>query len=369
MAYFENVIIGSGPAGAACGITLQSSKSENCVIDRAVFPRNKTCAGLVTTKTYNLIQTLMGEDCRDGLFCAEAKAVRLFDKTEMLVSAPITNAVRLVNRREFDNALVDRYKALGGTLFDGEQILRIDYKSNKIRLKSGKIIQYKNLVFADGALSLAHKQINFKKENLGFGIEAYIPSDKFNTDSVDLFFDYVADGYFWAFPHGETVCVGFGNRYSKSTDYRGILTDFLRERGIDCKGQKYVGAFLPYGNAVPQNKLPKNVMLTGDAAGFTDPVSGEGLYMSMKSGILAANALKTSSPKKNYLESVKPLIRIVNDGRKAQKLFYTPVIHKKIIDKIRNSSGGFVGFYFDNMVDEYRYDYRSLPTLYKKSRR
>lgn len=367
--FFDNVIIGAGPAGSACAITLQKNGESCCVIDKAVFPRHKTCAGLVTSKTHRLIKTLFGEAYSAELFCADASKIRFFNKGELLTTAAPKSKISLVNRRDFDNALTKRYRSLGGTLFDGEKIIRIDYKSNKIKLKSGKTIGFKNLIFADGALSMAHKALNIKKEKLGFGIEAYVPSEEFATDSVDLHFGYVADGYFWAFPHGDTVCVGFGNWYSKNTDYKKILDEFLREHGVDPEKQRYVGAFLPYGTVIPQKSLPKNVMLIGDAAGFTDPITGEGLYMSMKSGIAAAKAVNSADPKKTYLDSVKPLRRIVNDGKKAQKLFYTPAVHKRILERIKNSSGSFVGYYFDNMVEEYRYDYRSLRKLlndYKK---
>ena len=118
---YEAIVIGAGPAGAACGITLQKSGITNCVIDKAVFPRSKTCAGLVTGKTYKLIEQLFDNEVDDGIFCAVSSEVRLFSKTELLTAAPITKPVRLVNRIDFDNALVKRYLQLGGHLFQGEQ--------------------------------------------------------------------------------------------------------------------------------------------------------------------------------------------------------------------------------------------------------
>ena len=125
---YEAIVIGAGPAGAACGITLQKSKVSNCVIDKAVFPRSKTCAGLVTGKTYKLIEELFDNKIDDGIFCAVSSEIRLFSRTELLTAAPITNPVRLVNRIDFDNALVKRYLELGGKLFEGERGYTIDYK-------------------------------------------------------------------------------------------------------------------------------------------------------------------------------------------------------------------------------------------------
>ena len=53
---YEAVVIGAGPAGAACGITLQQKGVKHCLVDKSVFPRSKTCAGLVTGKTFRLIR-------------------------------------------------------------------------------------------------------------------------------------------------------------------------------------------------------------------------------------------------------------------------------------------------------------------------
>lgn len=361
---YNTVIIGAGPCGSACGITLQRRGISNCIIDKAVFPRRKTCAGLVTGKTFRLINKLFGEEDTDSLFCDSASQIRLLRGTDELVSAPLKNPVRLVKRFDFDNALVQRYKSLGGAIFEGETIRRIDYSANKIYLKSGKTVEYKYLVFADGALSMSRKKLGLKKDKLAFGIEAYIPKEKLNTESIDIYFEYIDGGYIWVFPHGDTVCAGAVNQYKKEVDYKEILADFLLDMDVNPDEVKYVGAFLPYGEIVNQSKLPENVLLAGDSAGFADPISGEGLYMALQSGISAAQAMQSKSPKGVYLDSVKPLKRAVTDGKKAQKLFYSKPIFSKMLDKAKGKQK-FVSFYFDNAVEEYNYEYRQLFRLYK----
>lgn len=361
---YNTVIIGAGPCGSACGITLQRRGISNCIIEKAVFPRRKTCAGLVTGKTYRLINKLFGEEDTDSLFCDSASQIRLLRGNDELVSAPLKNTVRLVKRFDFDNALVQRYKSLGGAIFEGETVRRIDCIANKIHLKSGKTVEYKYLVFADGALSMSRKKLGLKKDKLAFGIEAYIPKEKLNTESIDIYFEYIDGGYIWVFPHGDTVCAGAVNQYKKEVDYKEILADFLLDMDVNPDEVKYVGAFLPYGEVVNQNKLPENVMLAGDSAGFADPISSEGLYMALQLGIPAAQAMQSKSPKGVYLDSVKSLKRAVTDGKKAQKLFYSKPIFSKMLNKAKGKQK-FVSFYFDNAVEEYNYEYRQLFRLYK----
>lgn len=361
---FQTVIIGAGPAGTACGITLRRQGSQVCIIDRAVFPRRKTCAGLVTGKTYYLIRKLYEGDVPENLFCNTSSEVRLYQKTELLAKAPIRNAVHFVSRSHFDNALAELYRSLGGEMIEGERRLDINCDQKVITLSNGDRIRFQTLIFADGALSMSRRYTGIDQSDLAFGVEAYIPSQMMPIDSVDLYFGYLQGGYVWAFPHGDTVCVGAANRYQKETDYRGILSGFLRDRGVDPDSVRYIGAFLPYGKTADQSRLPQNVLLVGDAAGLTDPISGEGLFMALASGIKAAQAADQPQAKKVYLDSVSSLTRIVKEGRKTQSAFHSPVFQRIFRKRVKDNSR-VVSFFFENMVDYYRYSYHDLPKLYK----
>lgn len=367
--YYDTVIIGAGPAGMGAAITLRKSGASVCVIDRATFPRSKTCAGLVTAKTYRLIEALFDGAVPDDLFCCTSDEVRLFRRTDQLVIAPLKRPVHLVDRIRFDNALVEEYKRLGGMIYEGEKRCSVDNEQHIVTLSNGDPIRYRYLLYADGALSASHHTLGIDRKKLAFGIEAYIPSDKLAVESVDLYFDYLDSGYVWVFPHGDRVCVGAANQYDKNTDYKKVLDTVLSDLGVSDETIKYIGAFLPYGSVIPQEKLADNILLLGDAGGFADPISGEGLYMALQSGIYAAEALNASEPKEIYLDSMETITRIIRDGKKVQKIFYAPLIQKLFYDKVRGKSG-LVGHFFAEMVDEYNYEYRAVRKLlidYQKS--
>ena len=97
--HFHTIIIGAGPAGMGAAIPLVKSGADVCVIDKAVFPRDKTCAGLVTAKTYRLIRSLLGADLPDDLFCFTTDSVRLFDRTSLLTQATLEQPVPLPLRQ------------------------------------------------------------------------------------------------------------------------------------------------------------------------------------------------------------------------------------------------------------------------------
>lgn len=363
MKIYDTVIIGAGPAGMGCGISLAEAGREPCVIDKAVFPRNKTCAGLVTAKTERLIKELFADAYSDEIFCNSTDSIKLFQKSSELVEAPLSRPVHLVNRIDFDNSLVDRYKSLGGTILEGQRNSVVDYDNNRVTLSDGSEIGYNTIVFADGALSMAHDKLKVNKDRMALGIEAYIPSDRTDFKSVNIYFDYLKDGYMWAFPHGDTVCFGAANLFKKGVDYKALFMDFLNDLGVDYIGVEFIGAFLPYGYIVPQEKLPRNVILVGDAAGFADPISGEGLYMALKSGIYAAQAMQSDDPKSSYLKKVKQIIETVKDGAKVQKLFFSTAVQRTFLNKVKGKKG-LVSFFFENQVDEYKYAYRDIRKLY-----
>ncbi|MBQ6153301.1 MAG: geranylgeranyl reductase family protein [Ruminococcus sp.] len=365
---YDTVIIGAGPAGAACGITLRKEAKDVCIIDKATFPRHKTCAGLVTDKSYQLIRTIFDSKDVSELFCDSVEKVRLYNGTQPLSSSKIDRRVRFVDRAYFDNELVKRYKALGGILIQGEQDIRIDEKKKTVILSSGDKIFYRYLLFADGALGLSRKLTGIRKEDYAIGIEAYVPSDMFSVGSVRLYFGYLDDGYIWVFPHGDRVCIGACESYDKNHRCKEALTKFLSDVGIDPADVKLIGAFFPYGAVPDQKKLSKEIMLLGDAAGLTDPISGEGLYMAMRSGVFAAQAILSSHPKRTYLRSIALMQRTAKDGARVRNLFYHPSFHQRLLQKIKGNSRA-VGFYFDNMVNHYRYTYRDILSLYRDYRK
>ena len=425
--FFDTVIIGGGPAGCACGITLRKQNVGCCIIDKACFPRNKTCGGLVTAKTFELINALFGNDMEtvSGLFCNSVSEAALYQKTKKLVQADFSEEVRFVERASFDNALIHRFLRLGGVLFENEQKYKVDHVQRQIFLSENRVICYKNIVYADGAFSSAHRKFNAgierstdsccgksghgystvsygkgsrrssmaccgkssrrspkaccenyvrqirngkstqtdAPEDMAFCVETFLPGDAFDLNEIRLHFGYAENGYVWVFPYGDSICVGAGGSYLKKVDFKEVLKVFLEDEGISTEGLVFKGAFCPNGSLVSQKFLPDNMLLIGDAAGFADPISGEGLYFGMLSGIAAAKALRRRNPRKAYLKMVKPVCQLIQDGQRLQQFFYRPRIQRRFV---QGATGNrlFVKYYFDNQVSHYYYGYRRMLQLY-----
>ena len=366
-------MIGGGPAGMSCGIFLQKAGKESCVIDKAVFPRDKTCGGLITAKTYKLLSLIFENEDMESLFANNVPAVTIYDRNTPLVRAETGTGSRLVHRLTFDNALMQKYKELGGTVFENEKDYVIDYADNKVTLSNGDTISYKYLVFADGFFSRSQKIAGIgRPASSAFGVETVLPAGSLTEDSIGLHFGYVKEGYIWVFPCGDSFCVGAAGDIRNNADVKGILLRFLDEIGIDAQGVRLQAAFLPYGSIIPQEKLPDNILLVGDAGGFADPISGEGIYFALETGMLASQALCGSKPKKTYLESIKPIVRIIKQGKSLREYFYKPSTQKLFIGHVKGNEA-FLRYFFDHQIAEYGYEYSYSQMLklyndYKKGK-
>ena len=232
------------------------------------------------------------------------------------------------------------------------------------RLQSPETASFiKNLVYADGAFSRSHKRFDIAPEDMAFCVETFLPGDAFDLHEVRLHFGYAENGYIWVFPYGHSICVGAGGSNLKKVDFKKVLINFLQENGIETEGLTFRGAFVPNGFPVSQERLPQNTLLIGDAAGFADPISGEGLYFGPLSGICAAKSLQAARPKMTYLKRMQPVYEIIRDGQRLQKFFYDPRIQKRFIQGATGNTT-FVKHYFDQQVSYYNYGYSRMLRLY-----
>lgn len=365
----DAAVIGGGPAGASCAIYLQSAGISNIIVEKRVFPRDKTCAGLVTEKTYRqlskLIKTASGEDVPDGIFCDISKKIKLYYKDDKLTDSNVTSLFRLVKRRDFDDYLIQTYKKTGGLILENRTVKEYGAENGTLTLDNGDTIEYKYLIGADGALSPTRKALGHKTPGFIFCAETFVPvTDAFDDNAVYIYFGFVKKGYIWVFPHGDTLCVGLGDEYNKNTEYEKVLRDFLKSNGLEYENCKIKGAFIPYGECVDQRKGKDNAVLIGDAGGFTDQITGEGLYFALSTGEAAANAvIKGKNFKKDYLKATAKFADIVKHGAKKGNTFYKDTVMEAFRKNVKGRNG-LVSYFCENQISEYNYTYSDMAKLF-----
>ncbi len=360
MEYYKTVIIGGGPAGIIAGITLLKKEEDCCIIDKEVFPKNKTCGGLLTQKTLDLISSMdLGIEL-NRFYLNSTNKIELLNKTKTIAKFSCNHKMYLTNRYFFDELFVNIFKKMNGIIYENEKVTDVNIQEKIITTTKQKI-KYDYLIIADGCKGISRKLFK-KKEQFCMAVEADIPIEKtnFKNDTIGLEFGLKINGYCWIFPKNNYVNIGFCCPYDKKLNYLSIFKKILSNYRIKNDFPiKYQGAIFPYGQHDGQITFPKgNILLTGDAAAFTDCISGEGIYFSIKSGYFAALAIAENKTNEDvlkcYTTNCQEIINITNKSYKANKFFYK---YKWIILKLMKRNESKLVHFCDNDVAYYNYGY------------
>src|SRR5688572_30438537 len=109
------LVVGAGPAGVAAAISAHEAGLRTLLVDKATFPRDKTCGDGLTAQALRLLERL-GVDVRDLTDAAIVRETVLVSPSGREVSLPLPSTrtcSAVVPRRELDAALVRHARSLG----------------------------------------------------------------------------------------------------------------------------------------------------------------------------------------------------------------------------------------------------------------
>ncbi|NKX43136.1 geranylgeranyl reductase family protein [Roseibacterium sp. KMU-115] len=286
------VILGGGPAGAAAAATAARAGLRTLLIDKARFPRDKLCGGLFTGRARDEYRRIFGRDLDPALF-SERRAIAFHLGPTPMGRMDDVPPMYLTMRRPLDAHLLALAGEAGATLRTGTRVVQIDLAASRLVLEDGTAVAYRVLVGADGVTSAVARALfgrPFDPATIGFALEKEMPpvSDPETLATVRVDFGVADWGYGWSFPKPGSTTVGVGGLQARNPDMKARMRAYAErlDQG-DAEGMK--GHFLPFGD---YRRRPGrgNVLLAGDAAGFVDPITGEGIAHALGSGRLAAEA-------------------------------------------------------------------------------
>lgn len=304
------VIVGAGPSGITCGYLLTKAGYDCTIIDKVKFPREKTCGGGLTPKAHKLVSEIFG-DIKYEYFPVRKMEFRT--AKGVFASFELNPEIRNVEREEFDEILLEEYIKIGGKLLT-TRIRKIRGKNDKsfLYLDDKTIISCDTLIGADGANSFVRKYLKLVYPRTLLMMEK--KNEDRSTDDIVIYFDKKYDcGYTFVFPNMKRTVVGYGHLNATVNEFGEEIGRF----GLNPEG-KTKGAYIPvYENF--KYPFKKNILLIGDAGGYVDSVTGEGLFYALKTGQNAAISIIEG---RDFKEINKGLIRRVKRLNRVARIFY-----------------------------------------------
>ena len=304
---YDVVIVGGGPSGSTSGYLLSKAGLNVAIVDKARFPRQKLCAGVLTQKTAQLIDSLFHETVyslrKKKVIDFESGFYKVFFRNRCIAKIHHEDTpFYYVNRTIYDNFFLQKAKEAGAEVLEGERVVSADYRKNEIVTSSGITLRSKYIIGADGIYSRVRRELLFKRRTPDFwrrglasAFEVFIERKKLKNADYNsrIFYGIVKWGYTWVFPNKDRVIIGLGGLNVKNgKELLSSFRQFLSSLGLSNFSETLVpkGHAVPYGNFL-KNPVQGSTLLVGDAAGFADPLLGEGIYYAHKSAYLASLAI------------------------------------------------------------------------------
>ena len=372
------LIVGAGPTGTSCSLRLQQAGIDCLVVDKAKFPRVKLCGGLFTAKSEQSLLSLLGaESYQDILKQCTVEIthnIALYN-TDQLLARSAVQPLRFIDRPCFDHAMFNLYQSRGGQSIEGKGISSIDFDQQIATLQDGDQVHYKYLVAADGASSRTehllaaysqqHKGDFTPKGHNSFCLEINVPREEMPPiDEARIYFGLAPKTYAWAFPKGDVVCLGIGSMYGNDFDTKAGMKQFLQMVGLRHP-ERYPlhGAVIPYHNLLTPPVWHSHLLFAGDAAGLIEPLTGEGIYYAIQSGMDAAEAIIKASNisvseeasavlTQYYTTAIQGLHRNIEMSDFYQSLLLNHKLLSRLFFYLAPKHTSFIGFFFDRRISQ-----------------
>jgi len=290
---FQTLIIGAGPAGGMLALSLAIRGHKVALVEQSQFPRNKVCGCCLGPVGRNILKLYgiqpSGLPINTLKFSYKNKSINLSNFQSKVIS-----------RSVLDSEILNSAVAAGVKLY---QPVTFDSYSReldgqcKVNLHNGlqKIsIQVKNLVLANGVRGGSMAGFNYisdKPPNNGFGFTAFAEA-KTEEQCLDLYL--IKNGYLGIAPlvGNKLVISGFlrrGNKQDAKTFIHETLVKNLGVENYDWQG----GTGLL--RSAPAVVAQQGAFLLGDAAGYLEPITGEGISWALEEALLLSQIITSNT--------------------------------------------------------------------------
>lgn len=378
------IVVGAGPSGIACAITIAKKGNKVLVIEKASdFGVKNMFGGAVYLES---LKELFPDDYQNlpyERFLKSHNYVILNDENSVCVSYNSKNSdSATITRYSFDTYLAQKAMDLGVYFIQNTTVEDLILKEgNVVGVKTeNEEIYSKIVVLAEGFNSILSEKTGLKKKTepkdaiLGvketIRLSCELINERFqlqdNEGKMFQFFGGLAKenedipfalGFMYTFKNAVTIGVGVSMKSLQDCKVKPYeYLERLKEKPF-VKNLLSGGEVIEYSaHSIPEggyNELPKlysnGVLLTGDAANLVDSVHFEGTNLGIKSGIIAGEVCNMAIIKNDYSK------KTLKEYKKA--LYKTFVIkdlktYKDVIQTLFKRKSSIFSFY-PKQIDEF----------------
>ena len=320
------LVVGAGPAGAIAAWRLARAGARVTIVDREAFPRDKLCGDTLNPGAVHFLERLGIPHNPLGTARPLTGMTVTGPRTRIDARYPAGVSGRAIVRRRFDAWLLDEAVSAGAQLESGLMAKRaiVDDAAGTTRVigaamgrgNSGEFrLEASVTIAADGRSSRVARSVELARHPASprrWAFGTYMR----NIAGVGEFGEMHVRGkrYTGIAPiEGDVcnVCVVTGPRPGGRSPRDVVMTQLggdhlLQKRFARATFEAPVRVLGPLAVESSACGLP-GLLLAGDAAGFIDPMTGDGLHLALRGGWLAAGAALVALETGDHAAAVQQL--------------------------------------------------------------
>ena len=295
-------IVGARVSGSYAAMLLSGLGHEVVLFDDSVG-REKPCGGGITFKALRRMKWFHDHP----LPHTEIGLIRLITPDGYSGDLPLPHPIHVFSRLSLDSTL-RHWATESGASFRPERAMSITGDNNgwAIETQSG-VTEVEYLVGADGATSVVRTALvgRYASGDLSLALGYSLPGLYDPGILLISFQESGFLGYLWSFPRVDHSSVGIFRWLpgARASDLRRRVEEFIAAHypGVGSEKRFYAARIptLSRRSLVRQRVCGSGWALLGDAAGFTDSITAEGIYYALRSAELLAESFYKGSPS-NY---------------------------------------------------------------------
>lgn len=300
---WDAVVVGAGPAGAMAALVSARLGLQTLLVDRSAFPRDKVCGGCLNGAALSELSAVGLEDLPLRLRGVQLRQFHLGAMgPEARIELPVGYAI---SRHQFDSALVREAIAAGATFMPATHATDagLGHESRQINLRhKGQhvLIEARWIVAADGLAggysgSLPEVSVHqWGEPYIGLSTESIMGSG-YTGSAIHMACH--SGGYVGLVNHegeGLHIAAAVSGRWLKACHSPHAAVAKILEANHWTVPNGLASARFHGSPRLRSTRRPLNVervFMVGDAAGYIEPFTGEGMAWALRGGRAAAQYL------------------------------------------------------------------------------